>query len=119
MARKRSDYRPRIADAELAELLAASGAVLVEGPRAVGKTATAMQASASHVLLDVEFDAQRMMILRLVTCDIERALNRSSRSCPDRAAAGRQDDAGAGDRPVSWRAPVHTNSTIWCRYSGA
>ena len=60
MARERSDYRPRIVDAELAELLAASGAVLVEGPRAVGKTATAMQASASHVLLDVELDAQRM-----------------------------------------------------------
>ena len=58
MARKRADYRPRIADAELAELLAASGAVLVEGARAVGKTATAMQASASHVLLDL--DAQRM-----------------------------------------------------------
>ena len=60
MSRERSDYRPRIADAELAELLAASGAVLVEGPRAVGKTATAMQASASQVLLDVELDAQRM-----------------------------------------------------------
>ena len=61
MARKRADYRPRIADAELAELLAASGAVLVEGARAVGKTATAMRASASHVLLDIDLDAQRMM----------------------------------------------------------
>ena len=61
MARKRADYRPRIADAELAELLAASGAVLVEGARAVGKTATAMQASASQVLLDIDLDAQRMM----------------------------------------------------------
>ena len=61
MARKRADYRPRIADAELAELLAASGAVLVEGARAVGKTATAMQASASQVLLDIDLDAQRVM----------------------------------------------------------
>ena len=60
MAHRRSNYRPRIADAELAERLAASGAVLVEGARAVGKTATAMQASASHVLLDVDLDAQRM-----------------------------------------------------------
>ena len=60
MDRKRSDYRPRIVGAELDELLAASGAVLVEGARAVGKTATAMQASASHVLLDVDLDAQRM-----------------------------------------------------------
>ena len=61
MVRKSSDYRPRIADAELGELLAASGAVLVEGARAVGKTATAMRASASHVLLDVDLDAQRMV----------------------------------------------------------
>ncbi len=60
MGRKHSGYRPRIADAELAELLAASGAILVEGARAVGKTATAMQASASHVLFDVDLDAQRM-----------------------------------------------------------
>ena len=61
MARERAGYCPRIVDAELAELLAASGAVLVEGARAVGKTATAMQASASHVLLDIDRDAQRMM----------------------------------------------------------
>ena len=60
MEHRRSNYRPRIADAELAERLAASGAVLVEGARSVGKTATAMQASASHVLLDVDLDAQRM-----------------------------------------------------------
>ena len=59
MGHKRSDYRPRIADAEFAELLAASRAVLVEGARAVGKTEMAMQASASHVLLDVDLDAQR------------------------------------------------------------
>ena len=54
-------YLPRIADAELAELLAASGAVLVEGPRAVGKTATATQAAASAVLLDMDANARRMM----------------------------------------------------------
>ncbi len=63
MVRKRSDYRPRVADAELAELLGTSGAVLVEGARAVGKTATAMQASTSQVLLDVDLDAQRMAII--------------------------------------------------------
>ena len=54
-------YRPRIADAELATLLQASGAVLVEGARAVGKTAMATHASASHVLLDVDDNAKRMM----------------------------------------------------------
>ena len=78
MARKRADYRPRIADAELAELLAASGAVLVEGARAVGKTATAMQASASHVLLDVDLDARRMMSIdpaAVLTGDTPRLLD--------------------------------------------
>lgn len=55
------NYLPRIVDAELTELLRASGAVLVEGPRACGKTATAMQAAASAVLFDVDDNARRMM----------------------------------------------------------
>ena len=54
-------YLPRLADAELAELLRASGAVLIEGARAVGKTATAMRAAASQVQLDVDANARRMM----------------------------------------------------------
>ena len=53
-------YLPRVADAELDALLDASGAVLVEGAKASGKTATAMQASASHVLLDVDDNARRL-----------------------------------------------------------
>ena len=55
------EYLPRIADAELAELLGAAGAVLVEGPKASGKTATAMQAARSEVLLDVDANARRMI----------------------------------------------------------
>ena len=54
-------YLPRIVDAELAELLEAAGAVLVEGPRASGKTATAARAAASEVLLDVDDNARRMI----------------------------------------------------------
>jgi len=54
-------YLPRIVDAELAELLEAAGAVLVEGPRATGKTATATRAAASEVLLDVDDNARRMI----------------------------------------------------------
>ena len=54
-------YLPRIVDAELAELLEAAGAVLVEGPRATGKTATAARAAASDVLLDVDDNARRMI----------------------------------------------------------
>ena len=55
------DYLPRIVDAELTELLGAAGAVLIEGPRACGKTATAMQAAGSEVLLDIDANARRMI----------------------------------------------------------
>ena len=78
MAHNHSDYRPRVADAELGELLAASGAVLVEGARAAGKTATAMQASASHVLLDVDLDARRLVGIdpaALLTGEVPRLLD--------------------------------------------
>jgi hypothetical protein len=52
------EYRPRVADAELSALLRATGAVVVEGPRACGKTETALRAAASAVRLDVD-DAAR------------------------------------------------------------
>ena len=52
-------YLPRIADVELAERLAASGAVVIEGPKACGKTETARQQAASEVLLDVDASAQQ------------------------------------------------------------
>ena len=54
-------YLPRIVDAELADLLEAAGTVLVEGPRASGKTATASRAAASEVLLDVDDNARWMI----------------------------------------------------------
>lgn len=46
------DYLPRIADALLADRLGSTGAVLIEGPRACGKTRTAEQATRSAVYLD-------------------------------------------------------------------
>jgi predicted AAA+ superfamily ATPase len=47
------DYRARVVDRELVELLAGVPAVSVEGPRAVGKTRTALrQAATSHRLDD-------------------------------------------------------------------
>ena len=55
----RSAYQPRIADAELRRRLASSGAVVIEGPKACGKTATARQAAASEVLLDVDAAARQ------------------------------------------------------------
>ena len=51
-------YRARIADRELTSLLAAVGAVIVEGPRGCGKTETALRASASAVRLDVDDQAR-------------------------------------------------------------
>ena len=55
------EYLPRIVDAELAELLGAAGAVLVEGPKASGKTVTAMHSCRSEVLLDVDDNARRLI----------------------------------------------------------
>jgi uncharacterized protein len=52
-------YRPRLVDSELDERLAATGAVVIEGPKAVGKTATARQMAASEVLLDIDENARR------------------------------------------------------------
>ena len=61
------NYRPRTADAELASLLAAGGAVLVEGPRACGKTATARFAARSEVTLDTNLRARAAGLLDAAT----------------------------------------------------
>ena len=50
-------YRLRIADQMLRERLAAVPMVVVEGPRAVGKTETARQHARSEVLFDVDANA--------------------------------------------------------------
>ncbi len=55
------DYRNRVADQELATGLHAAGAVLIEGPRACGKTVTARNQAKSEVLLDVDQTAQEMI----------------------------------------------------------
>lgn len=48
------DYRPRIVDQEVRELLASAGAVVIDGPKACGKTETARQHAASEILLDTD-----------------------------------------------------------------
>jgi len=57
------DYVPRIADGQLTDRLAALGALVIEGPKACGKTATARQRAASEVLLDVDVDAVRAVAI--------------------------------------------------------
>jgi len=47
-------YAPRIVDLELTERLAATGAVVIEGPKACGKAATARNVAASEALLDTD-----------------------------------------------------------------
>ncbi len=54
MVDSNSLYRARIVEKELSTLLNSSGAVVIEGPKACGKTATARQFAASEVLLDVD-----------------------------------------------------------------
>ena len=56
-------YHPRIADAELDQRLSSAGGVVIEGPRACGKTATAKQKAASEVLLDIDDEARRTIAI--------------------------------------------------------
>lgn len=54
-------YRSRVVDRELTERLRAAGAVLIEGPKACGKTQTALQVAASHVYLDTDMTARQAL----------------------------------------------------------
>jgi predicted AAA+ superfamily ATPase len=56
------EYRPRVIDSALRRALAASGAVVLEGARASGKTTTALHAAASYVFID---DAQAQSLLEV------------------------------------------------------
>ena len=58
-----ASYLSRIADRELIDQLGAMGAVLIEGVKGCGKTATARQLAASEVLLDTDPDAERRAAL--------------------------------------------------------
>lgn len=54
-----ANYQPRLADAELTRRLRATGAVLIEGPRACGKTQTGLRSARSAVRLDRDPAARR------------------------------------------------------------
>lgn len=53
-------YRPRVIDTALQRALAASGAVVIEGARASGKTMTALHAAASYIFMD-ERESQQLL----------------------------------------------------------
>lgn len=56
-------YLPRIVDSELRAHLAALGGVVIEGPKACGKTATASELAASEIRLDVDESVRRTVEL--------------------------------------------------------
>lgn len=51
-------YQSRVVDGELISKLESAGAVLIEGPKACGKTETARQVAASEVRLDIDSAAR-------------------------------------------------------------
>lgn len=53
-------YLPRIADLVIGRELATVGAVVIEGPRAAGKTATASRLAATTIRLDVDLQAREL-----------------------------------------------------------
>jgi uncharacterized protein len=55
-----ASYQPRVVEAELRLRLASAGAIVIEGPKACGKTATAQTLAASVVMLDVDEQARRV-----------------------------------------------------------
>jgi predicted AAA+ superfamily ATPase len=54
-------YRARVADDELVRRLSSAGAVVIEGPKACGKTATATRVAGSVVRLDVDPGARALI----------------------------------------------------------
>lgn len=54
------DYRSRLVDEVIASRLQVAGAVVLEGPKACGKTATASRFAASSARLDVDDSARRL-----------------------------------------------------------
>ena len=73
MAENNSGYRERIADRLLEEKLDAMGVVLIEGPKACGKTTTAEQQAKSILYMD---DPETMtQNLQLAETNIKRLLH--------------------------------------------
>src|SRR5690349_20718479 len=99
-AEPRVGYRPRIVDGELDELFAGLPAISIEGAKAVGKTATALQRAAGAFRLDdaaersiVEGDSERIVEAEKPTLidewqRIPESFDRVRRAVDDGAGAG-------------------------------
>ena len=86
-------YSPRIVDGELRELLESAGAVVIEGPKACGKTMTASQQSASRVLLDIDQAARQALAME------PRLVLEGARPRLLARAAGQTSESGEPGRP--------------------
>ncbi len=63
-----TDYREHIADHQLRHALARAGAVVIEGPKACGKTETALRCAQSVVEVDTASNVAQLMgiVLQLI-----------------------------------------------------
>jgi uncharacterized protein len=57
------EYVPRVVDGEVAARLGSAGAVVIDGPKACGKTETARRQAASEVLLDIDLQARQAALI--------------------------------------------------------
>ena len=55
MNKNDTDYRPRLVDSEILESLALSGAIIIEGPKACGKTMSASRVAGSIFRVDLDY----------------------------------------------------------------
>ena len=55
------EYRPRVADDELADRMRSAGAVVLEGPKACGKTVIAQRVAATVFRMDIDDGARALV----------------------------------------------------------
>jgi hypothetical protein len=111
-------YRRRLVDATLADAMAAFGAVMLAGPRAVGKTTTAARVASSVARLDVPDTAA------IFRADPDAALRRAERpllidewqEVPEILGAVKRAvdrDRTPGQFVLTGRVGAHTDASTW------
>ncbi len=109
-------YRERVIDGELAEQLSAIGAVLIEGPKACGKTESAIQHAATTYRSDVDQAARNAaslapdLVLDSPTPVLLDEWHRSVAPCPGHDDVGGRTPALRARRLVRRAAVVPTKS---------
>lgn len=111
------EYRPRVIDQALDELLGGLPAIALQGPKAVGKTATALRRAVTVYRLDDEFErsiaeADPSRLLdgeRPVLIDewqrLPESFDRVRRAVDESAAAGTGSHGSPRHRSIIWPTP--------------